>query len=96
MEVTKAIKATYPTVTYGSVEIFTAVKISDADLPASQQALPLQEKAQQLDQWATHLAQQGFIHEYEQVSNNLAGKYLGGILPPQVEQHLMQTGRLKR
>lgn len=95
MELVKSMKAVYPTVTYGKVEVFTSVKLTEGDLPAEVGSLPLDQRHKYMDEWLTALLCRGFAQEYQQIHDNIADRYLTTVVPVQVEQRWIAQGRLK-
>lgn len=95
MEVTASLEASYPTVTYHKAVLFASVKLTDADLPAEVSQLPLQQKAQWMNNAATCILQQNFAEEHSQIEKNMAARYLTRVLPTELESQLIREGKLK-
>lgn len=96
MEITKTLKISYPTVTYHSAELFTAVKVTESDIPTN---VPPEQKYQYLNQLADSQLIHCFSTEYQQVYQNFVekyqGQYVSRIISDPLEQQLIQQGRIK-
>lgn len=97
MEITKTLKITYPTVTYHGAELFVAVKVTENDIPEN--VGPLERSYGYLNKLADQKLIEAFTSEYQTVSQHLVnqygGQYVTSIIPHDLEQQLIQSGRIR-
>lgn len=99
MEITKTMKVSYPTVTYHSAEVFTAVKVSsESDLPLGADQWTAEQQYAHLSQLANQTMVNEFFNQYRAIQEQIVSKYsstLYRMFDDQTELELIKQGRIK-